>query len=264
MVSEKGFLMDVGLDSLPFPIKVISRDNPDGQSTIANISVQARILQEFEARWIDKLIQTLHSHRDRIGTETVGKNIQAYLKQLRATMVIVEFAYPFFMEKLTPISKEKCLVKYQCAYSAQITATSDKPRISFKIRVPIITTYPGSLPGVTGGLLGQLSEIDLEIRLTQEFYPEDLIEIVDRHALVPVYSFLTDEDHSWMIKKIHTESKSSVIATDEIKDELAHIKEIEWYRIKCNNYAMLHHHSTMVGTEKSMWIPFSGYDSSDV
>lgn len=264
MVSEKGFLMDVGLDGLPFPMEVISRDHPEGQSTIATISVQARILQEFEARWIDKLIRVLHSHRERLGTETVGKNIREYLKQLRATMVIAEFSYPFFMEKSTPISKEKCLVQYQCAYSAQVTATSDTPRISFRITIPIITTYPGSLPGVTGGLLGQLSEIDLEIRLTEEFYPEDLIEMVERHALVPVYSFLSDEDHAWMINKIHSESKSSVMVTDAVKDELAHIKQIEWYRIRCNNHAMLHHHSTMVGTEKSMWIPFSGYDSSDV
>ncbi len=264
MVKKKGFLMDVGLNALPFPIKVLSRDNPGGQSTIADISVRARILQEFEAYWIDKFIQILHNHRDRIGTDTVGENIRDYLNELKATMVIAEFSYPFFIEKLTPVSGEKCLVKYQCAYSARLTATMEKPEILFNISIPIITTYPGSLPAETGGLLGQLSEIKLEVRLADEFYPEDLVEIVDRHALVPVYSFLTAEDQHWVIKKIHSESKSAVTVTDEIKEELARTKQVEWYRINCFNHGMLHHYSTMIGTEKSMWIPFSGYDAGTV
>ncbi|MDP8214775.1 MAG: GTP cyclohydrolase, FolE2/MptA family [Candidatus Euphemobacter frigidus] len=264
MVTKKSFLVDVGLNSLPFPIRVLSREDPAGQHTVADISIRARILQEFEARWIDKFIGVLHSHRDRIGTDTVGKNVQDYLTQLKATMVRAEFSYPFFVEKLTPVSREKCLVKYQCSYSAQVTATTEKPKILFKIVVPVITTYPGSSPEETGGLFGQLSEIKLEVRLREAIYPEDLVEMVDKHALAPVYSFLTDEDQAWIIKKIHTESKSSVTVTEEIKNELAHTKEIEWYRVECINYAMLHYYSTMIGTEKSMWVPFSGYDEDDI
>ena len=264
MVKKKSFLMDVGLNDLPFPIRVISREDPAGQHTVADIKVRARILQEFEACWIDKFIQILHSHRERIGTDTVGKNVQKYLTELKATMVIAEFSYPFFIEKLTPVSREKCLVKYQCSYSARVTATREKPQILFSITVPIITTYPGSLSEDAGGLLGQSSEIKLEVRLRENFYPEDLVEMVERHALVPVYSFLTSEDQAWMIKKIHTECKSSITVTDEIKNDLAHTKEIEWYKVQCFNYGMLQHYSTVIGTEKSMWVPFSGYDSDDV
>ena len=53
MKDEKRFLVDVGMKDLPFPIKVESKANPDGQATIANISINARIMHEFEAGWID-------------------------------------------------------------------------------------------------------------------------------------------------------------------------------------------------------------------
>ena len=79
MVDEKKFLVDVGMRGLPFPMRVISRAEPDGQFTIAHISITARIMQEFEARWIDRFVQIVHEHRDRIGTQTLRVNIMDYL-----------------------------------------------------------------------------------------------------------------------------------------------------------------------------------------
>ena len=120
MLDEKKFLVDVGMRNLPFPMRVISKVNPDGQSTIADISITARIMQEFEAQWIDKFIQIVHEHRDRIGTETLRVNIMDYLKELKATTVRIDFDYPFFIEKLTPVSKEKCLVRYLCSLRSAV------------------------------------------------------------------------------------------------------------------------------------------------
>ena len=79
MVDTKKFLVDVGMRDLPFPMKVISKKDPEGQSTVANISINARIMQNFEARWIDKFIQILHRHRDGIGPQTLRVNILDYL-----------------------------------------------------------------------------------------------------------------------------------------------------------------------------------------
>ncbi len=264
MTEEKSFLMDVGLSSLPFPIRVPSRNNPDGQYTIAEISIQARIMQEFEARWIDKFIQIIHRHRDRIGADTIRTNIVDYLAELKASMVRTEFQYPFFVEKLTPISREKCLVKYQCSYSAKTTASDHKAMIAFRIDIPIITTYPGSVIQELGGLFGQLSVVSLEIHSREDMFPEDLVEMVDRHALAPVYSFLTPDDQAGVIKTIHSSSKSSVTVTDGIKDELASNPSIDWYAVRCVNHGMLHPYTTVIGTEKSMWVPFSGYEAGEI
>ncbi|PKN43050.1 MAG: hypothetical protein CVU63_12365, partial [Deltaproteobacteria bacterium HGW-Deltaproteobacteria-20] len=71
MTQEARFLVDVGIDDFPFPIKVASRDAPEGQATIANISIRARIMREFETHWIDKFVELIHRHRDRLGTKTL-------------------------------------------------------------------------------------------------------------------------------------------------------------------------------------------------
>ena len=258
-MKERRYLADVGMKNLPFPMKVTSKVKKDGQFTIANISISARVMQEFEAGWIDKFIEILHQHRDRIGTGTLKKNIRDYLKELHASTIRIDFDYPYFIEKLTPASKEKCLVRYNCTYSAKISSVEAKPRIIFKMQIPAITTYPSSVPEKEGGLFGQLSIVEIEVESQKDIYPEDLVKIVDKHALVPVYSFLTKEDRISVIQKIHSEKKTSVVMTDEIKDELMHNNKIDWYSIRCSNFGMLHSYSTVISTEKSMWIPSVSY-----
>jgi len=260
-MKEKRYLADVGMRNLPFPMKVASKVKAEGQSTVANISISARIMQEFEAGWIDEFIEIVHQHRDRIGTKTLKTNIKDYIKKLHASTIRIDFDYPYFIEKLTPVSKEKCLVRYLCTYSAKISSVETKPVIIFKIQIPAITTYPISTEK-PGGLFGQLSVVEIEVESKKDIYPEDLVGIVDRHALVPNCSFLTKEDQDFVIQKVHSEKKTSVVMTDEIKDELAHNSAINWYSIRCSNFGMLHSYSTVISTEKSAWIPWSGYDEA--
>ena len=264
MTDEKKFLVDVGFRDLPFPMRVISKVDPDGQSTIAQISINAQIMQEFEAHWIDKFIQIVHAHRDRIGTKTLKNNIMDYLKELNANTVKIDFAYPFFIEKLTPASSEKCLVQYLCTYSAKAFSIKDEPKITFKIEIPCITTYPGSSPEKPGGLFGQLSIVVIEVETSKDLYPEDLVEIVDKHALSAIYSFLTEDDQAYVIQKIHSEKIASVLLTDKIKNELARNHDIDWYSVRCSNFGMLHSYSTIIGTEKSRGVPFSVYEEEEI
>jgi len=259
MEQEKRFLVDVGMKNLPFPIKAFSRNNPEGQPTIANISIIARIMHEFEANWIDKFIQIVHMHRQNIGTNSLKKNIKNYIEELNASTVRIDFEYPYFVEKITPISKEKCLVRYHCTYSVKASAVLS-PKIIFKVEIPVITSYPESSFILTKRLFGQLSIVTVEVQPQKDVYPEDLIEIVDRNALVPMYSFLTPEDQDYLINEIHKKSKTSVLMVDDIKEELSRDSNLEWYSVTCNNLAMLHSYCTVIGTEKSMWVPsFSDY-----
>ncbi|MBS3763304.1 MAG: GTP cyclohydrolase I FolE2 [Planctomycetes bacterium] len=264
MADEKRFLVDVGMRELPFPIRVDSRRDPEGQPTVAHISIQARIMQKFEANWIDKFIQIVHQHRDRIGTQTLRVNIMDYVEELGASMVEIDFEYPFFVEKQTPVSKQNCLVHYLCTYTARVDSSREEPKIIQKISVPVVTTYPASGPEKPGGLFGQLSVVSLEVQSHKNIYPEDLVEIVDKRALAPIYSFHTDEDQTFLIEKIHTEKKTSVVMTDQIKEDLSRWDDIEWYSVSCSNFGMLHSYSTVIGTEKSAWVPFSGYKSEEI
>jgi len=84
---------------------------------------------------------------------------------------------------------------------------TERAKIRFKMEIPVITTYPGSDPDKPGGLFGQLSVVEVEVESRRDIYPEDLVETVDRHALMPIYSFLTEEDQTYVIQKVHSDEK---------------------------------------------------------
>jgi GTP cyclohydrolase IB len=261
MADSKRFLVDVGVRDIPFPMTVISRDQPQGQPTVASISINARIMQEFEARWIDRFVQIVHAHRDCIGTATLRRNIMDYLEALHATTVRIDFSYPFFIEKRTPVTDEPCLVRYLCTYACKASSLGGPPKIIFRCQVPCITTYPISDPQQPGGLFGQLSIIDLEVETKEDLFPQDLVDLVDRNAVAPVYSYMAEADQIEIIHRVHSVHRTSVETLDQIRAELAGRKQVDWYAVNCANFGMLHSYSTVIGTEKSSWIPFSGYDS---
>ncbi len=254
MPDKSTFVEDVGLENLPFPMKVPTRENGEGQPTIANISVFARVMRDFQAEWIHKFVQILHQHGDRISPKILKANILDYLTKLSATAVQVNFDYPFFMKKTTPVSKEKCLVRYMCTYTAKASKVGGES-VRFKIQVPVMTTYPGSSEEKASGLFGQMSVVTIELTSAGEIFPEDLVDLVDKYAISPVYSYLTEADQDHIIEKLHSVKKTSVELVDDIKSELSHSSDISWYSVNCSNFGMLHSYSTVIGIEKSPWIP---------
>jgi GTP cyclohydrolase IB len=259
MKDEKRFLADVGIKNLPLPVRVTSKAHPEGVLTIADISIHARIMHEFEPQWIDTFIQIAHRHRENIGATTLRANIREYLKQLKASVVRIDFDYPYFIEKHTPVSKEPCLVKYSCTFAARISLVQD-PKITFKIGVPAITTFPASYLWPEQHPFAQLSILTIKVESAKDVFPEDIVDIVDRHALSPVYSFLTVEDQAFIIKKAHTEKMSSVALVDDVREELSRMRGLTYFSVQCSNYGMLHPYITVLGTEKSIWIPYTETD----
>lgn len=256
--NEKRFLVTVGMENLPYPVRVPTEITKEGQRTIANVSINATIMHEFDASWIDTFIQVLRRHRDSIGHQTLRRNVEDYRKALRAESVSVCFSFPFFIEKRTPISNEPCLVKYQCTYSAKVpTITEERASVSSSVEVPAITSYPQAKTTDPGGLFGQLSTFTIEVQATRDVYPEELVRLVDSCALVPVYSFLSEAEQQAIIDEIHTRRVSSVMAMDAIKNRLAGMQDVDWYNVSCENHGMLHPYSTTLGTHKSAWIPWS-------
>ncbi|MCB2231656.1 GTP cyclohydrolase I FolE2 [bacterium] len=263
MTVNKVFV-DVGMRDLPFPMRVASRVNPKGQPTAGTISVAARILREFEARWINAFIKIVHEHRERIGTQYLRDNLYAYLSEFNANKVTIEYSYPYFVEKTTPVSREKCLVKYDCTYTGHLRASDPDPRILFTMRIPALTSDPASSFLHPGGLFGQLSTLQVTVQPLAEVLPEDLVDLVDRCAIAPVYSYLSDDDRHKIVEDVHAEEKTSVMLIEEIRRELAKDQRIEWFSVECVNFSMLHSYSTVLTTEKSIWISDDVPDAESV
>lgn len=172
----------------------------------------------------------------------------------QAEFVAIEIEYPVFVEKMTPVTTEPCIVEYRCGYSAVFPTVRNATTIMFRIRIPCITTYPVS-ETEKSGFLAQLSIVTIQTQSPSDLFPEDLVSTVDAHALAPIYSFLAVEDQKEIISRIHSKKRTSLVMIDEIRQELALDKRIDFFTVSCSNFGLLHSYSTLIGTEKG-WSPW--------
>lgn len=252
MNSEKRFLVDVGISDVVYPIKAISKSDKEGQNTIAKISIQAKIEEEFESEWINKFVRILHKHRDIIGPSTLKKNIKTYFEELNAKMVRIDFNYPYFIEKKTPASNQLNLVKYNCTYSSKMSTTIE-PKTIFKIDIPVITTIPESVKMNAGSFAGQMSVITVTLESYKEIYPETIVSLVENKAVSSLYNYLTEDDQNWLTKRIQNTNKTNIVLLDEIDKELKENEYILWHSVSCTNKNPLQSFSTMMTTERDVW-----------
>ena len=246
-VSTELALTDVGVADLPWPVRVPSRAAPRGQPTVARVAVEARVAREFEADWVDRLLRILHEHRDSIGTQALRREVGAFVEALGASMVAVTLDYPFFVEKRTPRTGQKCLVKHDCSCSVVALSPDASARVFFTIGVPCITTGPSPEGRHGGASVGQSSLVTLETESRGDVFPEDLVALVDRNALAPLYSFLAPEDREDVLRLIHTGRRTSVEMVERIRNELAADPGLGYYSVRCLDSSFLHPYHTMVG-----------------
>lgn len=247
---QDAMTVDVCLKDLPFPMRVASRDEPGGQATVASISVAARVKRRPGWDWTAEIIRILHAHRDRIGASTLRENIMDYLVQMEAERVRADFRYPFFYEKRTPISGEKCLLCYPCVYSAKVPSVDKGARVFLNIEIPVLaslTPFPGAAQ----------YKIIIETESKKDVFPEDLVDLADRHALSPVYSFLTRRDREYLAQSFQARQKGIEEVVNGINGELCASKDIGWHSIRSGGGGLPYSYETETGADRGMLSPGS-------
>jgi GTP cyclohydrolase IB len=242
-------LLEVGVRDLPYPVRVPSRADPRGQPTVARVSLEASVAHEFEADWADRLVRVLHEHRERISAPALKQDVGAYLEALGAGMVEISLEYPFFVEKRTPRTGQKCLVKYDCTYCIVGLLPRSAPKVFFKIAVPCITTGPSPDGRRRGASVGQVSTVTLETESQRDVYAEDLVALVDRNALAPLYSFLGPEDREDVLRRIRTQRRTSVELVERVRGELSADPGLGFYSVRCLDSSFLRPYRTLIGEE---------------
>ena len=263
-MKEERFLVEVGIRDVRLPIKATSRANEEGQHTVAAASIYARIMRDFEAAWIDRFIQILHHSKREAKIGSMRSIVHECRESFQAELVGLELSYPVFVEKTTPVSGGCCLVEYACRYSAIFPSIERNTKVTFNIKIPCITTYPVSEQQGPGGLFAQLSIVTIKALSKSDLYPEDLVAVVDSHALAPMYSYLTLEDQKEIIERVHSRRKTSVVLVDEIEKDLSLNKKIDFYTVSCSNFGLLHSFSTLIATEKNHWSPWNVMEDSEL
>ncbi len=191
---------------------------------------------------MSRFVEMLTSFRKKISLLALSNILEDMKKQLNAASSHITISFPYFIEKIAPVSHTAGLMNYKC----KIKGTSDPAGnidLVSEVFVPICSLCPCSKEISDAGAHNQRGEVHLSIRFKKFIWIEDMIELVEKSASCDVFSILKREDEKYVTEKAYSNPK---FVEDLVRDIAKLLKEdgnITWFNVSAENFESIHNHS---------------------
>jgi GTP cyclohydrolase I len=229
----------VGIKSLKYPIVVKDKDN-GVQHTIATISMTVDLPKEFKGTHMSRFVEVLMNKRE-IHIDSIYEILKEMQNKLNSQSAHIELEFPYFKEKLAPVSKKPSLIDYKIRYHAVVN--KDKKDLIMTVIVPVKTLCPCSKNISKYGAHNQRGEVTVSVRFTDNVWFEDVISIVEQSASSELFTLLKREDEKYVTEKAY---ENPVFVEDVVRNVVVKLKEnpnILWYSVEAENFESIHNHN---------------------
>jgi GTP cyclohydrolase I len=229
----------VGIKSLKYPIVVKDKDSGI-QHTIATISMTVDLPKEFKGTHMSRFVEVLMNKKE-IHIDSIYEILKEMQNKLNSQSAHIEMEFPYFKEKLAPVSKKPSLIDYKIRYHAVVN--KDKKDLIMSVIVPVKTLCPCSKNISKYGAHNQRGEVTVSVRFTDNVWFEDVIGIVEKSASSELFTLLKREDEKYVTEKAY---ENPVFVEDVVRNVVVKLKEnpnILWYSVEAENFESIHNHN---------------------
>jgi GTP cyclohydrolase I len=237
----------VGVSELRYPI-IVRDKQKRRQQTIASISMSVNLPHNFKGTHMSRFIEILNRHRGGIDMGTLPDILHDLKKHLRSESSRVELRFPYFLERVAPVSRARSLMEYQCTFVGESSGKGED--LVFGVKVPVTSLCPCSKAMSDGGAHNQRGHVTIDIRACSDqngrrqlVWIEELIEVAEKSASAPVYSLLKRSDEKFVTEQAYANPAFVEDIVRNVAFVLKHDERIAWYRIKAVNHESIHNHS---------------------
>ena len=237
----------VGIKDIRHPVLV--KDRSQGvQHTIANFNMFVELPHNFKGTHMSRFVEILNSHDMEISVESFKDMLAEMSRRLEAHTGHIEMSFPYFINKLAPISGVKSLMDYQVTFYGQITGGRDI--MTIKVIVPVTSLCPCSKEISQYGAHNQRSHVTLTVRTNTFVWIEDLIDLVESQASCQLYGLLKRPDEKYVTEKAYENPK---FVEDMVRDVAAKLNaddRVDAYVVESENFESIHNHSAYAMIKK--------------
>jgi GTP cyclohydrolase I len=239
-------LKKVGVKGLRYPIKLKDRNNKF-QNTISIVNMYVDLPHYFRGTHMSRFVEIINKHQMKIDPKHMGVLLTDLKNTLNAEVAHIEFHFPYFLKKLSPVSKMESYMSYDCSF---VVSKSDKLDFIMTVKVPVHSLCPCSKEISDYGAHNQRGFVTISIRNTKMIWLEDLIEIAENSASTPLYSLLKREDEKYVTEYAYNNPKFVEDIVRDVALKLDSVSEIFWYKIEVENMESIHNHNAYACTER--------------
>ena len=236
----------VGVKGIRYPITVLDK-NMGEQQTVAKINMYVNLPRHYKGTHMSRFVEILNEHSRRISLQNFSEILEEMKKRLNAKSAHMEITFPYFINKMAPVTRSEGLMEYKCTFKGSL---NKRPDLVIIIHVPISTLCPCSKEISDFGAHNQRGEVKLQVRFKKFIWIEDLINLVERSASSDVYSVLKREDEKYVTERAFNKPMFVEDIVRDIAQELNKDSNITWFAVESENFESIHNHNAYAYVEK--------------
>lgn len=248
-------LQKVGVKNVKYPLQVLDKANKK-QNTTASVNLFVNLPHNFKGTHMSRFIQVFHKYHEDISMNNFLEMLEEIRAKLDAERAFGRVTFPYFIEKLSPVTKSPGMMEYICTYEGESAKSKDseKPEQKFfiSVKVPIATLCPCSKAISDYGAHNQRGFVKVKLLYSKFFWIEDVISMIESCASTPLYSVLKRADEKFVTEHAYDNPR---FVEDVVREVYLGLKKMgfSWFSVEAETEESIHFHNAYAYTE---------YDSS--
>ncbi|MBI4963032.1 MAG: GTP cyclohydrolase I FolE2 [Desulfomonile tiedjei] len=236
----------VGVKGLRYPIAV--KDRRKGwQHTVGLFDLFVNLPHDFKGTHMSRFIEVLNEFRGEVSMEKFQEILEKIKNKLHAQSAHMNVEFPYFIEKMAPVTATPGLMAYTCFMSGALGERFD---LIVGVEVPVTTVCPCSKEISDHGAHNQRGLVRVQLKFKKFFWIEDIIEVVESSVSSEIYSLLKRPDEKYVTERAF---ENPMFVEDVVRSAVSMLREKDnfpWYRIEAENFESIHNHSAYAMIEK--------------
>ena len=232
----------VGIKSIKHPIGVVNRDGSI-QNSIGEFNMYVNLPHDQKGTHMSRFNEVLNQQLNQINLATIGDVVAKMTRRLEAHSGYIEVTLPFFVRKKAPISQLESLLDYQVSLVVQWQEESGEADILLSVVVPVTSLCPCSKKIADYGAHNQRSHVTVSVRMREELWIEDIIDLIEREASCEIYGLLKRNDEKEVTERAYNNPKFVEDIVRDIANDLNNDERISYYQVETENFESIHNHS---------------------
>ncbi|MFH1089968.1 MAG: GTP cyclohydrolase FolE2 [Pseudomonadota bacterium] len=230
----------VGVKNIRYPITVLDKANGT-QKTVASVNMYVNLPHHYKGTHMSRFVEILSEYRQQISPDKLPAILEEMKLRLKAESAHMELTFPYFIEKIAPVSGTPGLMEYNCTFIGSVNGQGKD--IIVEVVVPITTLCPCSKEISDAGAHNQRGEVKLAARFSKFIWIEDMIKLVERSASSEVFSLLKRSDEKYITESAYQKPMFVEDLVREIAHKLDQDENITWFSVSAENYESIHNHN---------------------
>lgn len=234
----------VGIKELYYPITVMDRRNKF-QPTTASVNMYVNLPHKFKGTHMSRFVEILNRFHGQISVRDIERILHAIMKAFSSESAHLDLRFPYFLEKKAPVSGDRSILNYDCAFLASLQKAGKREVFDLVIEagVPVTTVCPCSKEISRRGAHNQRSKITIKARTRTLVWFEELIEIAEQSASSPVFPLLKRADEKYVTERAYDHPRFVEDVVRAVALRLKKDRRITWFQVESENLESIHNHN---------------------